>query len=176
MREFAPEEVLTYDPATGELRWKPRPEDTFATPRAARAWNARFAGKRAGTVGRSGRRQVYWNGGTHLEHRVIWRLVTGEWPKAEIDHINGVCGDNRWENLREVSHAENMRNQKQRTDNTSGRVGVCFDRERRLWAAWVGLRGRAKFLGRFATKGEAVAARREAERKHEYHPNHGRLG
>ena len=176
MRQLTPEEAFACDPGTGFLHWEPRPEDTFATPRAARIWNTRFAGKRAGTVDRNGHRQVKWNGGTHREHRIIWRLVTGEWPKDEIDHINGVYGDNRWENLREASRVENARNQKQRTDNTSGRVGVCFDRERRRWVAWVGLRGRTKFLGRFATKEEAVAARTAAEIKYGFHPNHGRLG
>jgi hypothetical protein len=43
-------------------------------------------------------------------HRLVWFLHHGAWPKQVIDHINRVKLDNRVENLRDVSAAENMLN------------------------------------------------------------------
>lgn len=49
------------------------------------------------------KRQVY-------AHRFVWFIYYGEWPKNEIDHINGDKRDNRIENLRDVTPRENCRN------------------------------------------------------------------
>ena len=53
-------------------------------------------------------------------HRFIWECVNGDIPeKYEIDHINSVRDDNRIENLRCVTMAENRRYASaKRTDNT----------------------------------------------------------
>lgn len=46
-----------------------------------------------------------------LGHRVIWVYFNGEIPEGyEIDHINTITDDNRLENLRLVTHKENMNN------------------------------------------------------------------
>lgn len=45
-------------------------------------------------------------------HRLAWLYMTGKWPKNEIDHINRIKNDNRWENLREATRIENGRNVK----------------------------------------------------------------
>lgn len=42
--------------------------------------------------------------------RAAWVYMTSKQPEGEIDHINGLRHDNRWANLRDVSHAENMKN------------------------------------------------------------------
>lgn len=45
------------------------------------------------------------------EHRFVWEQAYGPIPPGvEIDHINGVRDDNRIENLRLVTHAQNNRN------------------------------------------------------------------
>lgn len=50
-------------------------------------------------------------GGRYLpQHRVAWKLMTGKWPQAEVDHINRNRADNRWCNLREASKAQNAQN------------------------------------------------------------------
>ena len=45
-----------------------------------------------------------------LMHHAVWAVCKGRWPTQQIDHINGNKGDNRIENLREVSGSENKRN------------------------------------------------------------------
>ena len=48
--------------------------------------------------------------GRHMKvHRVVWLMVTGEWPEDTIDHINFVRDDNRWSNLREMSRSDNVK-------------------------------------------------------------------
>lgn len=49
-------------------------------------------------------------GKPYLLHRLIWLWMTGSFPDNEIDHINGDKMDNRWENLRDVTRAEQMHN------------------------------------------------------------------
>ena len=49
------------------------------------------------------KRNVYYS-------RAVWALCHEQWPKDEIDHLNGDRRDNRIENLRECSHRENNLN------------------------------------------------------------------
>jgi len=44
--------------------------------------------------------------------RLAYLLMEGEFPPAHIDHIDGNPWNNKWNNLRAVSQAENMRNRK----------------------------------------------------------------
>jgi hypothetical protein len=59
---------------------------------------------------KDGYRTVNIMGLNYLAHRVVWSIVHGANPLHVIDHINGNRGDNRPGNLRDVTHAENMRN------------------------------------------------------------------
>ena len=56
-------------------------------------------------------------------HRVIWKWHHGDEPEF-IDHINGNRSDNRIENLRPVTKAENSANRALSKNNTSGFFGV----------------------------------------------------
>lgn len=58
-----------------------------------------------------GYRKVAGFGRSWAAHRIAWLLATGEWPRFEIDHINGVRWDNRLANLRDVPHHVNQLNQ-----------------------------------------------------------------
>jgi hypothetical protein len=59
------------------------------------------------------------------KHRLVFFLVHHRFPK-EIDHINGIKTDNRIENLREVSHSENLTNKpcKWKKNPDSGLPGI----------------------------------------------------
>lgn len=55
-------------------------------------------------------RRVSRGGNRVLEHRLAWRLMTGEWPTNEVDHRNLDKSDNRWCNLRLATASENHQN------------------------------------------------------------------
>lgn len=48
-------------------------------------------------------------------------------------------------------------------NNTSGHKGVWYDKARGLWVAYIQLHKKRVFLGRYATKEQAIAVREEAE-------------
>jgi hypothetical protein len=110
-----------------------------------------------------------------LAHRAAWALHHGEWPNGQIDHINGNRTDNRIDNLRVVSATENARNATLRADNRSGVPGVGWHSRYKKWTARIGVQGRQKTIGYYATLAEAAAARRVAETEQGYHRNHGRV-
>jgi len=170
--------VLTYDSDTGHLYWKPRPRDMFKTIRAANAWNSRFANERTGNLHKqlSGYRCRHLTllKKLRLAHRIIWFMYYGEWPKDQIDHINGDATDNRIENLRDVSCQDNQRNVRRKGNNTSGTTGVHWHISKKKWEAQIMINDKRLFLGRFKHKEDAIAARKAAEKKYGYHENHGR--
>ena len=47
----------------------------------------------------------------YLVHRFVFLIATGDWPKDQVDHINGAKADNRWVNLRDVTAQQNQANQ-----------------------------------------------------------------
>ena len=55
--------------------------------------------------------------------------------KKQVDHINGKKGDNRLKNLRWVTHSENCKNACKYKNNTSGILGVSFDKSQNRWIA-----------------------------------------
>ena len=172
--------LLRYEPETGKLFWRERPESMFmdgwqTASTSAASWNSRYAGNMA----MSARNNVgYLHGSifyrSHKAHRVIWAMYHGEWPTDDIDHINGVKDDNRISNLRSVSHYENCRNQKKSRANTSGVTGVYWHKARRKWVSRIMVDGKHKNLGIFRSKSDAIKARKSAEVEHGFHANHGR--
>lgn len=66
------------------------------------------------------------NGRNYLVHRCAWLMQTGSWPSKWIDHINGIRDDNRWSNLREASHQDNLRYRPKPKSNTTGYKNIQF--------------------------------------------------
>lgn len=164
-------ERLSYDPVTGGLTWRP-----YSDPAAWQiGWNARYAGKPAfAHMSKRGYLNGSWKPHTLTAHRVAWAVHHGEWPTHQIDHINGDRTDNRIANLRDVPNAENAKNMRPKSTNTSGVTGVFFAKHVQKWTAQIRHGGRTRHLGLFSEKREAVAARRIAERQHGFHENHGK--
>jgi hypothetical protein len=154
-------ELLTYDPETGVLTWLPRRGDG----RATKSWNAKHAGKQAGTPESNyGYVQVGLFGRIYLAHRIILLLATSEWPPTEVDHVNGIRTDNRIANLRLATPSQNQANRKRPATNTSKFKGVTWDRGR--YKAQIIVRGKYLHLGHFATPEDAHAAYCSAARAH----------
>ena len=86
--------IWRYDPETGLLHWL----------EAARKPVGPTASRYYVSVGFEGR--------SYKAHRLAWLLTFGEWPKDEIDHIDGDRSNNRLGNLRDVPHKVNQMNQK----------------------------------------------------------------
>lgn len=84
-------------------------------------------------------------------HRFILNPDHGD----EVDHVNGDGLDNRRQNLRTCSHAENMRNARLRCNSRSGFKGVCWVAKRGMWAARIYVHGKQVYLGCFPSPEEA---------------------
>lgn len=167
-------QLLRYEPETGRLYWLPRPSEMFKTERDTNAWNTRYAGREAFLSPHSdGYRQGRIHERKYLAHRVAYAIHHGEWPPEDIDHINGVCDDNRIENLRAVSRTVNNRNRNMQTNNKSGVNGVNWHKTAKKWMARIYLGGMQKSLGYFDSLDDAVAARKAAEVGHGYTERHG---
>lgn len=145
-------EMFSYSPETGLLYWKEREGNNN--------FNVQYAGKPVGRTTKRGYRQVTINKVNYWCHRLIWKHVFGIDPR-EIDHINGIKSDNRIKNLRDVDRSTNNKNI--RREPESGVVGVHFAEGAKRWAAQISIHKRAKHLGYFVTKAEAIAARKAAE-------------
>lgn len=52
-----------------------------------------------------------------------------------------------------------------RSNNSSGVAGVWYDKSKELWCAEIMFKGKKYFLGRFASKEQAIDARQKAEEK-----------
>lgn len=167
-------QLLRYEPDKGKLFWRRRPIGMFPDRRAWKIWNTRYAHKEAFTSFSNGYRDGRIFDRAYRAHRVVWAIVYGETPSMEIDHIDGDRANNRIENLRLVTGAENQRNKGLNKNNTSGVLGVCWDKGRGKWMARISHKGKAVSLGRFDNKNDAIAARNLALVAYGYHPNHGR--
>ncbi|MFO0448261.1 MAG: HNH endonuclease signature motif containing protein [Pseudomonadota bacterium] len=135
---------LTYDAATGELRWR-------------RAAGNRAAGARAGSANSGGYVLVRVNGREYCAHRVAWAMAHGEWPAADrvIDHANNNPGDNRLSNLRLATQSENCANRSYRRRPWHG---THLHRSSGKYAAQIKVNGLMRHLGLFESRTEAKAA------------------
>lgn len=91
---------------------------------------------------------------TLIMHREIMRATVGQF----VDHINRNTLDNRRENLRLCSFAENLRNRNLQSNNTSGFKGVKRHAQCDRWMATVSLNGVRRYLGLFKDPVEAARA------------------
>lgn len=166
-------QLLTYEPETGRLFWKERSESMFrdtdgrSAHHACANWNARYAGAEAFTSANSrGCRQGAISNRLFLAHRLIWCLVTGEWPIGEIDHRDHDPGNNRWVNLREATRSQNTQNTTSHAGSSSKFLGVGWCKQTQRWRAKISVLGRAISLGRHQEEEAAARAYDRAALRH----------
>lgn len=95
------------------------------------------------------------------------QLVIPNVPKGfATDHINGERFDNRKENLRICTYAENLMNTARRADNKTGFKGVIQPKDTKKFYAHIGFMGKQIHLGSFDTAEEAHEVYKEAAIKY----------
>jgi hypothetical protein len=123
-------------------------------------------GSPLGTLSRSGYLAFRILGKIRRAHRLAWFMVHGEWPEEYIDHINGIKTDNRIANLRSVTQSVNMQNLRTANcRNSTGYLGVSWDRKRGKYRAIIGVNGKNLTLGWFDEPEVAHQAYLDAKRK-----------
>lgn len=147
---------LSYDPDTGIFTWK-----------------AGKQGRRnpAGCLTPSGYISITLNYEHHFAHRLAWLYVHGRFPDNHIDHINRNPSDNRIANLREATNAENAQNKSLPVNNTSGYLGVTWNKVVKKWQAQIIHKGKSYNLGYYDDKLDAASAYNSKKAElHAFHP------
>ena len=156
--------LLSYNPETGDFTWLV-------------GGRRRRLGEIAGGPRCVGSEKFYVvigiDGKLYYAHRLAWLYIYDAWPKNGIDHVDQNSLNNRLSNLRDVTPSENSKNQKRQNNNRSGVTGVRFRNVLQKWLAQIQVNGKQIHLGYFKLKEDAITARKNAEVKYDFHPNHG---
>jgi hypothetical protein len=166
-------QLFSYDPESGDLRWRPRIVEMFdnsknSAARACSTWNKRFAGKLAGTINYKGYRVFAIDNISYRAHHIAWLITYGQLPNGQLDHRHGIRDSNPISQLREATPGEQQQNRKKARTNTSGYTGVSWHKQMQQWAAYISVDRKHIFLGLFDDPREASEAYLAAKRK--YHP------
>jgi len=140
--------VLDYDPDTGVFTWK------------IKTCSKVVAGREAGSLCR-GYIDIRFQGTLYKAHRLAYLWMTGNYPPEHIDHINRVRYDNRWGNLRACTNSENSRNTPIKKSNTSGYIGVSWNKAMKKWESYLMLHYKKYRVGYFDCPLKASKARDE---------------
>lgn len=89
------------------------------------------------------------NGKYIQNHRAIFLMHHGYLPDY-VDHIDGNKSNNKIENLRAVTKAQNAWNSKLHSTNKSGIRGVSWNKQTNKWRVAINVDGKAIHLGRFS--------------------------
>jgi hypothetical protein len=131
-------------------------EDGYLINRVTRGRSAK-AGKRTCKEVVKSYRQVRLFGKPYREHVLIWVWNYGYWPDY-IDHIDHDILNNKIENLRSVTHKQNIR-------HGSGRqAGIYFNKSSGKYQVGIYIDNRKKHIGSFNSYDEALEARLKAEK------------
>jgi hypothetical protein len=94
------------------------------------------------------------------------RLIMNCSQNKVIDHKNHITTDNRKNNLRICNQEDNCKNVGISIRNTTGIIGVKWDKNRKKWSSAIMYNLKNKFLGRFDDFEKAIIARLNAEKKY----------
>lgn len=151
----------------------------FCSPQCSNSYNAK-----------PGKDNPHWNGGKQttgngyvsmwmpshpnadkrgriLEHRYIMEQYLGRYLKRNefIDHINGIRDDNRIENLRLATQAQNSANRGKQKNNTTGYKNIHLDKNSGKYYIQIGFKGKTYCFGHYINIEEAIEVRDKALKK-----------
>ena len=149
-------EFLDYNPDTGIFTWIKQ------TARNIKV------GQKAGTKQSKGYIQISFKGHVYFAHRLAYYMYHGVDPLENlVDHKHKPNSNNEIKNLRLASDSQNqMHRVNLSSNNTSGVVGVHWDKKSKKWRAQIRVNRVYKHLGLFTNKEDAIKARKEAEIKY----------
>jgi hypothetical protein len=146
--------LLHYNPETGIFTWK------------VKTCRKVVPGAIAGYIKPEGYTIIRINKKRYVASRLAWFYVTENWPLNDIDHIDGNPRNNAFNNLRDVSTAANIQNQKRaHSRNKTGKLlGVSKLKSSKRWRARICTNGVSTLIGWFDTPEEAHQAYLVAKR------------
>lgn len=141
-------EVLRYEPLLGEFYW--------LVEKGARA----RMGTKAGSISKStGYVEIGIDGKVYLAHRLAFFYMLGRWPKPQGDHENRRRWDNRWTNLRDATHSQNLRNANVSRSNKTGHNNITKDKKTGKYRVILTINKKLKTFGHFFELKNAVCVR-----------------
>jgi hypothetical protein len=141
------EKVLRYDANTGLLYWT-----TYI-------YRIKKPGDLAGHQNASGYIEIRFDRKNYQGHRVAWYLHTGEDPGTlQVEHVDTNRSNNKIDNLRLASSAQNSWNKGKKTGTTSKYKGVAFYARYGKWMSQIRANGKTTHLGYFTDELEAHRA------------------
>lgn len=150
-------ELLHYEPQTGTFTWLVKRNSHSGSVKPGSIAGCQV--QRYIIIGIDGERL--------LAHRLAFLYMRGRWPIKYIDHIDGDGSNNRFKNLRDVSHSINLQNRHSATIlNKTGLLGVVPNHRR--FSAQIKIDGKQVYLGTFDTAKKAHAV--YLQRKRKAHP------
>lgn len=103
-------ELFSYDPETGLFT-------------RLKNIKGQYAGIVRNTPNRKGYLCLLIDNKIYQQHRLAFLYMIGRWPTI-IDHKDGDGANNKWDNLREATNSQNLRNVGARKNNKLGVKGV----------------------------------------------------
>ena len=122
-------------------------------------WKVRLAhrvhiGDKAGCLDTNNYYKIRINKKNYGTHRIVFAMHYGYFPK-QIDHIDRNTKNNKIENLRKSTPAQNMWNVPKLATNTSGYKNVRWRKERNKWTCQFKVNGKTISRGAFDTPEDA---------------------
>lgn len=131
--------------------------DTGVFTRRVRTANSTKMGEEAGSL-TGGYRLISVDNNIYRAHQLAWLYIYGQWPRFNLDHINGIGEDNRITNLREATFSQNNANARIRKDNIPRLKGASWHAVSGRWRATIIKDRKQISLGLYKTPEQAHEA------------------
>lgn len=155
---MAASNLITVERLKSVIRYEPRNGNLYRYTMRNRK------GRIAGHKEKGGYVEVMIDGRIHPAHRLAWLYMTGEWPKGQIDHIDGDKWNNKWTNLRDVTGSINAQNRKRANKGRKHKLPLGVYKDGDAFMALLWMNKKRYRLGTFATAKEAHETYLDARR------------